>query len=59
MVERDLELRPIGRVVSPLTDAATAPRQGDEGAPDAYLVLDTAVVEALDGTPILDIRPVL
>jgi tRNA-Thr(GGU) m(6)t(6)A37 methyltransferase TsaA len=43
------ELRPIGHVESPLTDAASAPRQGDEGAPDAYVVLDEAVVGALDG----------
>ncbi len=30
-------LRPVGRVRSALTDAATAPRQGDEGAPDAWI----------------------
>jgi tRNA-Thr(GGU) m(6)t(6)A37 methyltransferase TsaA len=39
------ELRPIGHVRSPLTDPATAPRQGDEGAPDAWLVLDPEVAE--------------
>ena len=33
-------LRPVGRVESPLTDRAGAPRQGDEGAPDAWLVFD-------------------
>ena len=33
-----LELRPIGRVESPLVDRDSAPRQGDEGAPDAWLV---------------------
>jgi tRNA-Thr(GGU) m(6)t(6)A37 methyltransferase TsaA len=33
-------LRPIGRVESPLVDLDSAPRQGDEGAPDAWLVLD-------------------
>jgi tRNA-Thr(GGU) m(6)t(6)A37 methyltransferase TsaA len=33
-------LRPIGRVASPLIDRDAAPRQGDEGAPDAWLVLD-------------------
>jgi tRNA-Thr(GGU) m(6)t(6)A37 methyltransferase TsaA len=43
------ELRPVGRVESPLTDPATAPNQGDEGAPDAWLVFDPSVVEALDG----------
>ena len=32
-----IELRPIGRVESPLTDPAEAPKQGDEGAPEAWL----------------------
>lgn len=36
-------LRPIGWVESPLTDRAAAPRQGDEGAPRAWLVLDPGV----------------
>jgi tRNA-Thr(GGU) m(6)t(6)A37 methyltransferase TsaA len=44
-----IELTPVGRVESPLTDLATAPKQGDEGAPDAWLVFDAAVLEALDG----------
>lgn len=44
-----IELRPIGRVESSLTDPATAPKQGHEGAPDAWLVLESGVVEALDG----------
>jgi tRNA-Thr(GGU) m(6)t(6)A37 methyltransferase TsaA len=42
-------LRPIGRVESPLTDPAQAPKQGDEGAPDAWLVLDPRYEPALDG----------
>ncbi|SES21255.1 tRNA-Thr(GGU) m(6)t(6)A37 methyltransferase TsaA [Lentzea xinjiangensis] len=33
-----MELQPIGHVESPLTDRASAPRQGDEGAPEAWLV---------------------
>jgi tRNA-Thr(GGU) m(6)t(6)A37 methyltransferase TsaA len=32
-------VRPIGRVVSPLTDPAAAPKQGFEGSPDAWLDL--------------------
>lgn len=43
------ELVPIGVVESPLTDPAVAPKQGDEGAPDAWLVLEPGVLEALDG----------
>jgi tRNA-Thr(GGU) m(6)t(6)A37 methyltransferase TsaA len=40
-------IRPVGRVESPLADPADAPRQGDEGAPDAWLAFDPAVSEAL------------
>jgi tRNA-Thr(GGU) m(6)t(6)A37 methyltransferase TsaA len=43
------ELRPIGRVESSLTDPATAPKQGHEGAPDAWLVFNPAVREGLEG----------
>ena len=34
------ELQPIGRVESPLVDRAAAPKQGDEGSPDAWLVFE-------------------
>jgi tRNA-Thr(GGU) m(6)t(6)A37 methyltransferase TsaA len=34
------DVRPVGTVSSVLTSRAEAPRQGDEGAPDAVLVLD-------------------
>jgi tRNA-Thr(GGU) m(6)t(6)A37 methyltransferase TsaA len=34
------ELRPIGTVRSTLTDAANAPKQGDEGGAEAWLELD-------------------
>jgi tRNA-Thr(GGU) m(6)t(6)A37 methyltransferase TsaA len=47
--QQRLEATPIGRVESPLTDPASAPKQGDEGAPDAWLVFEPAVHEALDG----------
>jgi tRNA-Thr(GGU) m(6)t(6)A37 methyltransferase TsaA len=40
-------LRTIGRVESPLVDSAVAPNQGDEGSPEAWLVFDPAVSEAL------------
>jgi tRNA-Thr(GGU) m(6)t(6)A37 methyltransferase TsaA len=45
----DLTLSPIGHVESPLTDPAEAPKQGSEGGPEASLVFDARVVEALDG----------
>jgi len=44
-----IELRPIGSVASSLTDPAAAPLQGHEGAPDARLVIEPDVLEALDG----------
>jgi tRNA-Thr(GGU) m(6)t(6)A37 methyltransferase TsaA len=43
------EVRPIGRVESALTDPAVAPKQGHEGAPDAWIVFEPAVLDALDG----------
>ena len=42
-----IELRPIGRVESPLVDLTTAPKQGDEGAPEAWLVFDGPVAAGL------------
>jgi tRNA-Thr(GGU) m(6)t(6)A37 methyltransferase TsaA len=42
-------LEPIGRVESSLTDPAAAPKQGNEGAPEAWLVLEPGVLEGLDG----------
>jgi 3-hydroxybutyryl-CoA dehydrogenase len=41
------DVRPIGRVESALVDRHHAPRQSDEGAPDAWLVFDPAVADAL------------
>ena len=49
MNETRFEAKAVGRVESPLTDIASAPRQGDEGAPDAWLVLEPSVAEALEG----------
>ena len=37
-IDTEYVIRPIGRVESPLADRESAPRQGDEGAPDAWLV---------------------
>jgi tRNA-Thr(GGU) m(6)t(6)A37 methyltransferase TsaA len=43
------EVIPIGEVESLLTDAASAPKQGYEGAPDAWLVFEPGVLEGLQG----------
>jgi tRNA-Thr(GGU) m(6)t(6)A37 methyltransferase TsaA len=40
-------VEPIGRVESPLVDRDQAPLQGDEGAPDAWLVFEPGMREAL------------
>ncbi len=44
-----MELVAIATVESPLKDRASAPKQGDEGAPEAWLVFDERVADALDG----------
>jgi tRNA-Thr(GGU) m(6)t(6)A37 methyltransferase TsaA len=44
-----MELQSIGRVASPLTDRASAPMQGFEGSPEAWIELEPEVVEGLDG----------
>jgi tRNA-Thr(GGU) m(6)t(6)A37 methyltransferase TsaA len=46
---RAVQLKPIGRVASPLTDLESAPRQPDEGAPEAWLIFDADVSEGLKG----------
>jgi len=43
------ELRPIGSVSSSLVDRTTAPKQGDEGAPEATLEIDIRYEPALEG----------
>jgi tRNA-Thr(GGU) m(6)t(6)A37 methyltransferase TsaA len=43
------EVVAIGRVQSPLTDRAAAPKQGHEGAPDAWLAFKPGVLAGLDG----------
>ena len=44
-----MDLKPIGAVESPLTDPAAAPKQGDEGAPEAWLVFEPEALEGLEG----------
>jgi tRNA-Thr(GGU) m(6)t(6)A37 methyltransferase TsaA len=44
-----LEISPVGYVRSTLKDRSGAPRQATEGAPPAWLEIDPAFIEALDG----------
>ena len=47
--DNNVLLRPIGRVESGLLDLAQAPKQADEGAPEASLVIDEAFAAGLSG----------
>lgn len=47
MPDEQYVVSPIGWVESTLTQLAQAPKQGDEGAPDASLVFDPAVRDAI------------
>lgn len=42
-----MELRPIGHVESPLVDRDAAPKQGDEGSPEAWLIFYPDVAEGI------------
>jgi len=42
-------LRPVGHVESELKERRGAPRQGREGAPEAWVVIDAPYADAMDG----------
>jgi len=48
------EVRAIGKVESDLRDLASAPRQADEGAPQAWLAFEPEVLEGLRGLRVGD-----
>ncbi len=47
MPESDYVLYPIGFLQSPLKEPGEAPKQGDEGAPDAWLEVNASVAQGL------------
>lgn len=49
MNQARFELMLIGWVESPLTDPKTAPKQGHEGSPEAWLVFEPWVLQGLEG----------
>jgi tRNA-Thr(GGU) m(6)t(6)A37 methyltransferase TsaA len=49
-----VNLKPIGRVESSIKDLDDAPRQADEGAPEATVVFDPAVHAAMRGLSVGD-----
>jgi tRNA-Thr(GGU) m(6)t(6)A37 methyltransferase TsaA len=50
----EFSLRPVGVIRSDLKERTHAPRQGSEGAPDAWLELDASVSDALLGLNVGD-----
>jgi tRNA-Thr(GGU) m(6)t(6)A37 methyltransferase TsaA len=46
MMNGRYEVAPIGWVESPLQERAQAPRQGDEGAPSAWIVFEPGLAQA-------------
>jgi len=49
MIETSYTIEPIGVIRSDLTGREAAPHQGFEGAPDAWLEIDSTVVKGLEG----------
>jgi tRNA-Thr(GGU) m(6)t(6)A37 methyltransferase TsaA len=47
--DTEMQVVPVARVESALTDREQAPRQGDEGAPDAWLVFEPAMADGIAG----------
>lgn len=54
MIESSYTIKPIGVIRSDLANRDTAPHQGDEGAPDAWLELHPAIAEGLEGIAVGD-----
>ena len=50
----DTTLHPIGQIHSTLTERKSAPRQGNEGAPDAWLEVDPAYANGVRGIAVGD-----
>jgi tRNA-Thr(GGU) m(6)t(6)A37 methyltransferase TsaA len=46
------EIRPVGFVESPLVEPGGAPKQGVEGSPEAWLVFEPAMADALRDVPV-------
>lgn len=45
----EFEIKPVGWVESPLTERAAAPKQGNEGAPEAWIAFEPDLLDALHG----------
>lgn len=54
MPKNTYTIQPVGVIRSALTNLADAPRQGNEGAPEAWLELNADVADALHGLAVGD-----
>ena len=54
MPEHEYVLYPLGLLQSPLKEPGEAPRQGREGAPDAWLEVHASVAQGLEGITVGD-----
>src|SRR6266404_4454367 len=54
MIDNSYTIESIGVIRSELASLENAPRQGDEGAPDAWLELTASVARGLDGIRVGD-----
>jgi tRNA-Thr(GGU) m(6)t(6)A37 methyltransferase TsaA len=54
MPETEYSFYPVGYIHSPLKRREEAPRQGNEGAPDAWLEVDSTFAEGLEGIAVGD-----
>lgn len=52
--EMDLTLRPVGVIESTIKSRSEAPKQGSEGAPDAWLVVNSLAMECIEGLQVGD-----
>lgn len=52
--EMDLTLRPVGVIESTIKTRSEAPKQGSEGAPDAWLVVNSLAMECIEGLQVGD-----
>jgi tRNA-Thr(GGU) m(6)t(6)A37 methyltransferase TsaA len=50
----EFEIKPVGRVESSLSERAMAPKQGSEGAPEAWIAFEAGLIEALHGVEVGD-----
>ncbi len=50
----EFEIKPVAWIESPLTERAAAPKQGNEGAPEAWIVFEADLIDALHGIEVGD-----